>query len=193
MWKWFSFFTACFSESVKGSDSEDDFLRQKTKAKATSDSDSDSDIGTKKSKKKTIFLRWNNPVLNTCISKLLVIELRVADVGACRHYLILFYSKGISGSGRSVRGGWRHLFRQWCRKASDPRPAPGICLTSPSLPLLSSTHPQAFLIVPSPFLQESLNLFFSEPLAKLLWANPYYQGSLNHTAISEKVCVCVCL
>lgn len=40
-----------FSESAKGSDSEDDFIRQKTKAKAASDSDSDSDIGTKKSKK----------------------------------------------------------------------------------------------------------------------------------------------
>lgn len=39
------------SESAKGSDSEDDFLRQKTKAKATSDSDSDSDVGTKKSEK----------------------------------------------------------------------------------------------------------------------------------------------
>lgn len=43
--------TLYVSESAKGSDSEDDFLRQKTKAKATSDSDSDSDIGTKKSKK----------------------------------------------------------------------------------------------------------------------------------------------
>uniref|UniRef100_A0A3P8UGY1 RNA polymerase-associated protein LEO1 n=1 Tax=Amphiprion percula TaxID=161767 RepID=A0A3P8UGY1_AMPPE len=37
-----------FSESAKGSDSEDDFIRQKTKAKPASDSDSDSDIGTKK-------------------------------------------------------------------------------------------------------------------------------------------------
>lgn len=40
-----------FSESAKGSDSEDDFLRQKTKAKVASDSDSDSDIGRKKRKK----------------------------------------------------------------------------------------------------------------------------------------------
>lgn len=38
------------SESAKGSDSEDDFLRQKSKAKAASDSDSDSDIGRKKRK-----------------------------------------------------------------------------------------------------------------------------------------------
>lgn len=37
-----------FSESTKGSDSEDDFLRQKSKTKVASDSDSDSDIGTKK-------------------------------------------------------------------------------------------------------------------------------------------------
>lgn len=37
-----------FSESPKGSDSEDDFLRQKSKTKVASDSDSDSDIGTKK-------------------------------------------------------------------------------------------------------------------------------------------------
>lgn len=44
-----------FSESAKGSDSEDDFLRQKTKAKDASDSDSDSDIGRKKSKKPQYF------------------------------------------------------------------------------------------------------------------------------------------
>lgn len=37
-----------FSESTKGSDSEDDFLRQKSKTKVASDSDSDSDIGAKK-------------------------------------------------------------------------------------------------------------------------------------------------
>lgn len=40
-----------FLESAKGSDSEDDFLRQKTKIKIASDSDSDSDIGTKKGEK----------------------------------------------------------------------------------------------------------------------------------------------
>ncbi|XP_024151768.1 RNA polymerase-associated protein LEO1 [Oryzias melastigma] len=39
------------SESPKGSDSEDDFIRQKTKPKLASDSDSDSDIETKKTKK----------------------------------------------------------------------------------------------------------------------------------------------
>ncbi|CAF99832.1 unnamed protein product, partial [Tetraodon nigroviridis] len=38
------------SESAKGSDSEDDFLRQKSKIKVATDSDSDSDIGTKKAK-----------------------------------------------------------------------------------------------------------------------------------------------
>lgn len=43
-----------FSESAKGSDSEDDFLRQKTKSKVASDSDSDSDIGRKKRKKPSI-------------------------------------------------------------------------------------------------------------------------------------------
>uniref|UniRef100_A0A8C6TXY0 RNA polymerase-associated protein LEO1 n=1 Tax=Neogobius melanostomus TaxID=47308 RepID=A0A8C6TXY0_9GOBI len=42
---------ACFSESAKGSDSEDDFIRQKSKPKPASDSDSDSDIGGKKRKK----------------------------------------------------------------------------------------------------------------------------------------------
>lgn len=36
------------SESAKGSDSEDDFLRQKSKPKAASDSDSDSDGGSQK-------------------------------------------------------------------------------------------------------------------------------------------------
>ena len=41
-----------FSESAKGSDSEDDFIRQKTKAKAASDSDSDSDGDTSNSKKR---------------------------------------------------------------------------------------------------------------------------------------------
>lgn len=39
-----------FLESAKGSDSEDDFLRQKTKLKVATDSDSDSDVGTKNSK-----------------------------------------------------------------------------------------------------------------------------------------------
>lgn len=49
MWKmihkisWF-----CFSESAKGSDSEDDFIGRKPKAKAASDSDSDSDAETKR-------------------------------------------------------------------------------------------------------------------------------------------------
>lgn len=40
-----------FLESAKGSDSEDDFLRQKSKIKVATDSDSDSDIGTKKGEK----------------------------------------------------------------------------------------------------------------------------------------------
>lgn len=40
-----------FLESAKGSDSEDDFLRQKSKTKVATDSDSDSDIGTKKGEK----------------------------------------------------------------------------------------------------------------------------------------------
>lgn len=40
-----------FLESAKGSDSEDDFLRQKSKLKVATDSDSDSDVGTKKGKK----------------------------------------------------------------------------------------------------------------------------------------------
>uniref|UniRef100_A0A3Q2ZFK1 RNA polymerase-associated protein LEO1 n=1 Tax=Kryptolebias marmoratus TaxID=37003 RepID=A0A3Q2ZFK1_KRYMA len=39
------------SESAKGSDSEDEFIRQRTKAKAASDSDSDSDGETEKPKK----------------------------------------------------------------------------------------------------------------------------------------------
>lgn len=46
-----------FSESAKGSDSEDDFLRQKSKAKAASDSDSDSDIGRKKRKIRMLLLQ----------------------------------------------------------------------------------------------------------------------------------------
>lgn len=44
----FQSFVFSFSESTKGSDSEDDFLRVKSKTKVASDSDSDSDIGTKK-------------------------------------------------------------------------------------------------------------------------------------------------
>lgn len=40
-----------FLESAKGSDSEEDFLRQKSKIKVATDSDSDSDIGTKKGEK----------------------------------------------------------------------------------------------------------------------------------------------
>lgn len=44
----FNHFLFTFSESPKGSDSEDDFLRQKSKSNMASDSDSDSDIGTKK-------------------------------------------------------------------------------------------------------------------------------------------------
>lgn len=53
MWKLYCLSACCdlyFSESAKGSDSEDDFLRVKSKAKAASDSDSDSDVGTKKGK-----------------------------------------------------------------------------------------------------------------------------------------------
>lgn len=38
----------CFTESAKGSDSEDDFIGRKPKAKAASDSDSDSDAETKR-------------------------------------------------------------------------------------------------------------------------------------------------
>lgn len=34
-------------------------------------------------------------------------------------------------------------------------------------------------------IQDFLNLFFSESLAKPLWADPYYYGSLNHAVVSK--------
>lgn len=43
-----------FPESAKGSDSEDEFIRQKTKPKAASDSDSDSDGEMKKREKSRV-------------------------------------------------------------------------------------------------------------------------------------------
>lgn len=52
------------SESAKGSDSEDDFIRQKTKKKPASDSDSDSDVGAKKGKKPLDWKHiWNVTIL----------------------------------------------------------------------------------------------------------------------------------
>lgn len=53
-------FVFSLSESAKGSDSEDDFLRQKSKTKLASDSDSDSDIGTNKGEKMTPSNRISN-------------------------------------------------------------------------------------------------------------------------------------
>ena len=66
-------------ESAKGSDSEDDFLRQKAKKKAASDSDSDSDVGARKCKKNLIILHQINS------TQLILLELVVAALSRVVH------------------------------------------------------------------------------------------------------------
>lgn len=198
--QWFCYIWCCvfyFSESAKGSDSEDDFLRQKTKAKAASDSDSDSDIGGKKGKRpsgqKYIFELKLAFLLHSCSLKFKVPLLYCPTENKSAADDLFGEADDISSDSDAEK------------PPTPGQPLVSICLSSRSLSVLLSLscvdHP-ASLIVQSLFFFSSFflwmfpNLFFSEPLAKPLWADPYYDGSMNHTFLfflmfSFLLCACV--
>lgn len=85
-----------FPESAKGSDSEDDFLRQKNKSKHASDSDSDSDVGSKKSKKTFADTRLFIPQMSQCLARQMCVyqesgSAHLREVHFCHFKVAKFY------------------------------------------------------------------------------------------------------
>lgn len=185
-----------FSESAKGSDSEDDFLRLKTKAKAASDSDSDSDIGTKKSKKPWTLLVHSN--IYTSKLGFNFIKWSWIWYFYCTLMWSLFH---IVQQQRHQRQQTTCLERPTTslqiamQRSLRPQASPWyLSDLSPPLPLLSSTDHWASLIMPSPFFYMSSQISFSQSLSlSLSELIPIIMGHwIIQCFLKSSLCVCVC-